>query len=317
MTEEELTKRVQHNRRLKKLRERRRKLIIKMVICALLLVLVIVGIVRCTSNAIEKKKVEQQRIEQLEKKKQEEEKKKKAEEKKKKEEMEKLNARAKDFEVDPARTAGSENHIEEKIVYLTFDDGPSVLTPKVLEILDKYNAKATFFVTNHDKSSAHYIKEAYDKGHTIGMHTSSHDYQQVYSSVQAYFDDLAAISQTVKEQIGYVPCFIRFPGGSSNTVSLFTPGIMTELTAEVQKRGYQYYDWNTGCGDGGVCTTEELIQTGTSGTANNLLFLAHDSATKQTTVEALPKIIEYYQNQGYVFKAIDRETITAHHGLNN
>ena len=102
------------------------------------------------------------------------------------------------------------------------------------------------------------IKKAYDKGHTIGMHTYSHDYAKVYASVDAYFQDLDQIGQLVKEEIGYVPCFIRFPGGSSNTISAsYTKGIMTTLTQEVQARGYQYYDWNGSSGDGSVRTTEE------------------------------------------------------------
>ena len=120
----------------------------------------------------------------------------------------------------------------------------------------------------------------------------------MYASVDAYFQDLDQIGQLVKEEIGYVPCFIRFPGGSSNTISAsYTKGIMTTLTQEVQARGYQYYDWNGSSGDGAV--------------------LSHDSETKDTTVEALPKIIEYYQSQGYVFKALDLNSYVAHHGVNN
>ena len=223
-----------------------------------------------------------------------------------------------DFAVDPAKPVGSDTQTEEKVVYLTFDDGPSPLTQQILDILDRYNAKATFFVTNQDPACADKIKEAYDKGHTIGMHTSSHKYDVVYSSVDAYFADLDAIAQTVKAQIGYVPCFIRFPGGSSNTVSAnITPGIMTALVQEVQNRGYQYYDWNGSSGDGAVRSTQELIAGGTTFTDNNIVYLSHDSASKQTTVEALPAIIEHYQAQGYTFKALDRGSYTAHHGVSN
>ncbi|MBQ9068045.1 MAG: polysaccharide deacetylase family protein, partial [Eggerthellaceae bacterium] len=99
-----------------------------------------------------------------------------------------------------------------KTVYLTFDDGPSPLTPQVLEILDRYGAKATFFVTAAYPDYFYLIKEAYDKGHTIALHTASHDYAYVYSSIGCYYDDLATIGGVVEEQIGYVPAFIRFPG---------------------------------------------------------------------------------------------------------
>ena len=162
------------------------------------------------------------------------------------------------------------------------------------------------------------IKKAYDKGHTIGMHTYSHDYAKVYASVDSYFQDLDQIGQLVKEEIGYVPCFIRFPGGSSNTISAsYTKGIMTTLTQEVQARGYQYYDWNGSSGDGAVRTTEQLVAQATSFHDNNIILLSHDSEAKDTTVEALPKIIEYYQSQGYVFKALDLNSYVAHHGVNN
>lgn len=150
-----------------------------------------------------------------------------------------------EFAVQPGRKVGTTEQSDEKVVYLTLDDGPSKNTQAVLDILDKYNAKATFFVTGAMPEYKDMIKKAYDKGHTIGMHTYSHDYAKVYASVDAYFQDLDQIGQLVKEEIGYVPCFIRFPGGSSNTISAsYTKGIMTTLTQEVQARGYQYYDWN-------------------------------------------------------------------------
>lgn len=224
-----------------------------------------------------------------------------------------------DFAVDPSRTDWNYEPNGEKTVYLTFDDGPSANTERVLDILDSYGIKATFFVTAIQPDYAPWIKEAYSRGHTIGMHTYSHDYAQVYSSVDAYFADLDAIGQVVQDQIGYVPCFIRFPGGSSNTVSRnYTSGIMTMLSQEVLNRGYQYYDWNASCGDGSDHPADVLYAEATKfdGT-ENIILLMHDSAAKDTTVEALPQVIEYYQGQGYVFKAIDRSTMVPHHSVNN
>ena len=208
---------------------------------------------------------------------------------------------------------------EQKLIYLAFDLGYEAgYTSKILEVLKKNDVKATFFVTGAMPEYKDMIKKAYDKGHTIGMHTYSHDYAKVYASVDAYFQDLDQIGQLVKEEIGYVPCFIRFPGGSSNTISAsYTKGIMTTLTQEVQARGYQYYDWNGSSGDGAVRTTEQLVDQATSFHDNNIILLSHDSETKDTTVEALPKIIEYYQSQGYVFKALDLNSYVAHHGVNN
>ena len=128
----------------------------------------------------------------------------------------------------------------------------------------------------------------------------------------------------MREQIGYVPCFIRFPGGSSNEISKkYTSGIMSALAEDVQSRGYQYYDWNVSCGDGSEHTADELVYFATEEASeyasgyDNIVLLMHDSTTKQTTVEALPRIIEYYQARGYSFEAIDRTTMVAHHGINN
>lgn len=222
------------------------------------------------------------------------------------------------FAVQPGVPVGTFEPSDEKVVYLTFDDGPSDKTQAVLDILDKYKVKATFFVTGHMPEYRPMIKKAYKQGHTIALHTYSHDYQQVYSSVDAYFQDLEAVGQVVKEQIGYVPCFIRFPGGASNTISAnYCSGIMSAIAPMVQERGYQYYDWNCSSGDGGVHTAEELVQGATSSSENNIMILCHDATTKQTTVDALPKIIEHYQALGYTFKAIDRSSYVVQHGIGN
>lgn len=227
--------------------------------------------------------------------------------------------RAAEFALDPAKQDWNYESNGRKVVYLTIDDGPSNLTPQVLDILDRYGVKATFFVVGASPEHYHYIKEAYERGHTIGLHTFSHDYPVVYASVDAYYADLDRIGQVVKEQIGYIPCFIRFPGGSSNMISAKScPGIMSALVGSVQERGYQYYDWNVSTGDGSVHTADELVDfTKESPLYDNVMLLCHDSATKQTTLEALPRIIEYYQEQGYSFEPISRASIVVQHGVSN
>lgn len=252
--------------------------------------------------------------------------KKEAEIQKKKEEAaaakkakEEAKQRVENNKLNPDVPVGTDVQSEEKVIYLTFDDGPSANTQAVLDVLDQYNAKATFFVTGLNPDYYDMIKVAYDKGHTIGMHTYSHDYSWVYSSTDAYFQDLEQIGNLVKEQIGFVPAFIRFPGGSSNTISAnYTKGIMTQLSQEVIAKGYQYYDWNGDCQDGsGTLSPDELYNHAINAAGNNIMILCHDAIGKETTVQALPKIIEYYQAQGYVFKGIDRESFAPHHGINN
>ena len=226
--------------------------------------------------------------------------------------------RNQEFAVQPGNIPGTFETDEEKVVYLTFDDGPSRNTERILDILEHYQVKATFFITGQQAEYRPMIKKAYKQGHTIGLHTYSHNYAELYSSTEAYFQDLKAIGEVAKEQIGYIPCFIRFPGGTSNTISAdYAQGIMTQLVSMVQEQGYQYYDWNASSGDGGVCTTEEIIQNSTSCNLNKIMLLCHDSGTKDTTVEGLPAVIEYFQNQGYMFKAIDRNSYVVHHGVNN
>lgn len=212
------------------------------------------------------------------------------------------------------------DELNQKVVYLTFDDGPSVNTPRILEILDKYNAKATFFVTGNGQNYNNYIKEAYDRGHSIGLHTYTHDYSVVYASVDSYFNDLNNVASMVEGIIGKRPDIIRFPGGSSNTISAnYCVGIMSQLTQLVQEKGYQYYDWNVSSSDasGNNIPVDQIVSSSTSSDAQYINLLCHDTAAKDTTVEALPQIIEYYQAKGYVFKGITKDSYVPHHGVNN
>lgn len=251
---------------------------------------------------------------------------KKAEEEKKKAEEEKIAAakraeeeRKKSLSIQPGVPIGTTEADEnEKVVYLTFDDGPSKNTKAILEILDRYNAKATFFITGEDENHRDLIKEAYDAGHTIGLHTYSHKYSEVYASVDAYFKDLEKVGKLAEEQLGFVPCFIRFPGGASNMVSAqYCQGIMSRLVNLVQEKGYQYYDWNVDSGDGAGQGKDDLISNSQTDKLSHVMILCHDAGAKEATVEALPSIIEYYQQRGYEFRAIDRESYVVHHTVNN
>lgn len=221
------------------------------------------------------------------------------------------------FAVDPNNTNWNFDRDGDKVVYLTFDDGPSYLTMQFLDMLDACDVKATFFVTSQAPQYADCIQEAYRRGHTIGLHTSSHSFE-IYKSVEDYFWDLEQIGNVVRDQIGYVPAFIRFPGGSSNTRSArYADGIMAKLTEEVQKRGYQYWDWNAETGDGNMVSVDEEIAEATSCEYNNIVMLAHDGDLKEATLEAMPAIIQNFKDRGYTFKALDREAKVIHHEVLN
>jgi len=128
-------------------------------------------------------------------------------------------------------------------VYLTFDDGPTYYTHGLLDVLDKYGVKVTFFVVYAD--NVELLQRMDAAGHSIGMHSNTHDYHIIYASEEAYFADLYAVQDKIEAAVGYRPTILRFPGGSSNTVSRrYCTGIMTTLTQKVKEMGYRYFDWN-------------------------------------------------------------------------
>lgn len=217
------------------------------------------------------------------------------------------------------KTIGTSEQSDEKVIYLTFDDGPSKYTKKILDILDKYNAKATFFVTGTNEEYFPLIKETHNRGHTIGLHSYNHEYDQIYVSKKAFYEDLQKVADLCNEQLGFVPKYIRFPGGSSNNVSKkYNVGIMSVLTKDVLKQGYQYYDWDISSGDGkGTLSANQLIKNATAGTDNNIVILCHDANGKENTVKALPSIIKYYQDKGYRFAGINDTSYVPHHTVHN
>lgn len=208
-----------------------------------------------------------------------------------------------------------------KTCYLTFDDGPSSNTKELLKILDQYEIKATFFVTGTSPKDYHYIKEAYQKGHAIGLHTYSHDYEYIYSSLSQYIKDLNQIKEVVYKQTGQYSHILRFPGGSSNLVSKkYNQGIMKRLTRKVIDLGYQYYDWTSINGDGeGIKTIDGLKSKAMEEIQGyeDIMFLMHDSAHCENTMKALPSIIEYLKKEGYEFKIIEDDSPTFHHTVQN
>lgn len=203
-------------------------------------------------------------------------------------------------------------------IYLTFDDGPKAgTTDKILDILKEENVKATFFVTNSGPDDL--IKRTYDEGHSIGLHTATHDYSQIYQSEENYFNDLKQVQDRVFRITGYRSMLIRFPGGSSNTISRkYKTGIMTSLTKKVLEQGYRYYDWNLASGDAGVVKTPEgVYQIVTSNLSHDRMnvVLMHD--IKSYTRDSLRQIIQYAKSNGYTFDVIDQNTEIIAQNVNN
>lgn len=193
-----------------------------------------------------------------------------------------------------------------KIAYLTFDDGPYYNTYKVLDILDKYDVKATFFTISingeycHDKKNENCYKlynEYIRRGHTIANHTYTHGIKTgLYSSTEAFMDAVRRQEELIKEQTGgYETKILRFPGGSSTAKNLKEP-----IIEQLRSKGYGWVDWTAQDGDGkGGRTTEEMWNMFTSSINSNIeVVLLHDY--NQTTTNLLPSIIEYLQKNDYI-----------------
>ena len=244
--------------------------------------------------------------------------KKEAEEKAKKDAEEKAAAEA-------ARKAAEQNAAIPGVpgngatIYLTFDDGPNdPFTSQLLDILAKRKIKATFFVTCGGSDAM--LHREFQEGHSIGLHTCSHNYAAVYANPDAYFGDLAAVSDRVARVTGQTSTMIRFPGGSSNTVSAtYYGGLMSLLVNEVHNRGFEYYDWDVSSGDasgagydaGTLCRN---VVAGLGPEKNNIV-LFHDR--QQSTIDSVGCVIDWATANGYTFSALDRNSPTAHHRVFN
>ena len=200
-------------------------------------------------------------------------------------------------------------------VYLTFDDGPSKNTSRILDILDDYGVKATFFVNGRkgDKATAMY-KRIVKEGHTIGMHSYSHKYEDVYASLSSFKNDYQKIHDLIQKKTGVDCKLYRFPGGSSNKVS---GQDMTYFIDFLNKNNIKYFDWNISSGDATskAYTSDELIENVMNDVVKykTSVVLLHDAADKDKTVEALPKLIESLQSKGAIIIPISDDTDLIQH----
>lgn len=179
-------------------------------------------------------------------------------------------------------------------IYLTFDDGPSSNTGAILDILKEYGVKATFFVIGKtDGQSRQYYRRIVEEGHTLGMHSYSHRYQEIYGSLEDFSNDLTRLQEYLYEETGIWTRYCRFPGGSSNTVSKVD---MQELITYLNEQNITYFDWNISSGDAAseYISRESIINNCMAQIDSKHLgvILMHDTAEKSTTVEALPELIE-------------------------
>ena len=194
-----------------------------------------------------------------------------------------------------------------KTVYLTFDDGPTELTPKVLDTLKEYDIKATFFIVYRDSDTAKALyKRMIAEGHTLAVHSTTHKYKEIYQSVDTFMDDFATTANMLEDVTGVKPEIFRFPGGSINS---YNRSVYIPIIAEMTRRGYTYYDWNVGSGDTSKQkSAADIYNNVVNGVASHQesIVLMHDLASHESTLAALSQIIKTLRDSGYTFAPLTK-----------
>lgn len=201
-----------------------------------------------------------------------------------------------------------------KTAYLTFDDGPSHNTQEVLDILQDYDIQATFFVVGLDTPFGHKMYQRMAaEGHAVGNHTYTHNFNKIYQSPENFMADFKKLEELLYKVIGIKPDILRFPGGSRSASALEAAGydVIHYIIKDLHAEGYKYYDWNVSADDAvqPEVSKEEIVQNVFEGAQGKekALILFHDDINKETTVEALPEIIEGLQEMGYSFDVLSKD----------
>ncbi|WMJ79723.1 polysaccharide deacetylase family protein [Clostridium sp. MB40-C1] len=208
------------------------------------------------------------------------------------------------------------NTPNKKSIYLTIDDGPCpVVTDAILDILNKNNIKATFFVVGKEIDGREDIlNRIYKEGHSIGLHTYSHDFRKIYSSENTFIDEMLKTQDKVKKITGHTSTIIRFPGGSSGHLN-------KTYLENLHKHGFKIYDWNVNLGDGvnPNLSIKKLVDNSKQykNDYSRIIILMHCNFNNKNTAKALPSIIDYYKDLGYEFKAISEDTKEYYYRLKN
>ena len=211
--------------------------------------------------------------------------------------------------------ASTTSESKEKIAYLTFDDGPSNNTEKILEILDKYNIKATFFVVGPEQRKKNdLLIKIVNSGHTLAIHSYEHNYNYIYASKENYLKDFYKCLNWIEKITGVKPSIYRFPGGSSNTIANKT--LIKSIISDLNQSGFTHADWNVDtldsyCKDDSNKIIKNALTALKRNENNNHYYqtiLLHDDKKKPASVTSLPILIEKFISYGYHFETINKNS---------
>ncbi len=210
-------------------------------------------------------------------------------------------------EIESQETSAKAADEEIRRFYLTFDDGPSEVTKEVVEALEKADARAAFFLIGNEitKEREDLLREMVEAGHILGIHTYSHDYKKIYGSVESYLEDFHQTYERIYEVTGKKPVYFRFPWGSINC---YNKGIRQELIEEMERRGFQYFDWNVSAEDSVGKPSEYSVLHNVIDDFpkfKNAIVLMHDSNMNTISAKMLPQILQAAKEKGYEFGTID------------
>lgn len=206
--------------------------------------------------------------------------------------------------------AGAEaENAPKPVIYLTFDDGPSKITGEVLDILKENGIKATFFVIKkEDEELYSYYSRIINEGHSLGLHTCSHDFNKIYKSAESFLNEIEAEAAWIKSEFGYTSGIIRFPGGSSSMHLKKEIGDLIKNSLKI--KGYMWYDWDIDPHDSGGSASnagdivQSVIAQAKKMGDKDIIILLHDDPIRKTLPQALPKIIAHFKSNGYEFKGL-------------
>jgi peptidoglycan/xylan/chitin deacetylase (PgdA/CDA1 family) len=201
-----------------------------------------------------------------------------------------------------------------KVAYLTFDDGPSVTTPELLDVLDQCNVHGTFFVVgNQVQHYPSYLKQIAERGNAIGIHSWTHDYSYIYRNMDNYISDFSRLKDYIQQLTGTEPKICRFPGGTNNTVNYKynKEHIMKKVAEYALSNGYRYFDWNVSTGEATINppSKEAIINNVITQSKHRktVIILCHET-TNMDFVEAIPEIVSQLRDMGFTFDTLTQSS---------